>query len=236
MKTILFLLLVMVNSVIATAQNGFALIELFTSQGCSSCPAADKNLTDLLVDQGETEIYALSFHVDYWNYIGWKDPYSSKAFTERQRNYAKSLPSNVYTPQMVVNGKAEFVGSSKDKAITAIKTAVQETPKYKFDISNLVVNGDKVIFNYKIDKAPEGELLNVALVERGIENYVSRGENNGKTLHHDNVVKSFETVPLKKSGKLELTLHGEKLENCSVILYAQNKDLRVVAAGSKPVK
>src|SRR5438445_2521237 len=100
---------------IASAQNP-VVIELFTSQGCSSCPVADKNLAEI-IEKAETngqQVYGLSFHVDYWNDIGWKDPYSKAEFTERQKKYA-SIRSfeNIYTPQMIVNGETEFVGSDR---------------------------------------------------------------------------------------------------------------------------
>ena len=89
-------------------QNGVNVVELFTSQGCSSCPPADALLAQI---KDDTNVIALSYHVDYWNYLGWKDPYSNKAYSAYQRSYAKELNSGVYTPQMVVNGSKEFVGS-----------------------------------------------------------------------------------------------------------------------------
>ncbi|MEM6525653.1 MAG: DUF1223 domain-containing protein, partial [Bacteroidota bacterium] len=92
------------------ADHGVAVVELFTSQGCSSCPSADKNLSQLIKDKNDRKVFGLSFHVSYWNYLGWKDPYSKEAFTERQRKYAaKFANSSIYTPQMIVNGKEEFV-------------------------------------------------------------------------------------------------------------------------------
>ena len=103
-------------ALVAQAQMNPVIVELFTSQGCSSCPAADKNLTELL-RKAELEgqpVYGLSFHVDYWNYIGWKDPYSSKQFTARQQAYRDHFEAeSTYTPQMVVNGTTEFIGSNK---------------------------------------------------------------------------------------------------------------------------
>lgn len=215
------------------AQDGFAVVELFTSQGCSSCPAADKNLSELLAH--DNNIYGLSFHVDYWNYIGWKDPYSSKAYSERQRNYARKLKANVYTPQMIVNGAQVFVGSNKSLSAEAIKLATAQQAKYKIEIDELTVEAGKVSFNYKVNEIATDAMLNVALVERNIENYVSRGENQGKTLHHDNVVRAFETLPLKLSGKLQIELKDVKQINCSIILFVQDKDLQVVAANRQPL-
>ena len=110
---VLFMLIITTGNCHA---QGFALVELFTSQGCSSCPAADKYLSELIEKakkEGKT-IFALSFHVDYWNYIGWRDPYSSKEFTDRQKTYFENTKTtSIYTPQVLVNGSEEFVGSNK---------------------------------------------------------------------------------------------------------------------------
>ncbi len=230
MRKVVILFVLVGTSWLALGQEKFALIELFTSQGCSSCPAADRNLSELANAAGATNIYALSFHVDYWNYIGWKDPYSSKAFTERQRNYARVLPSQVYTPQMIVNGHVEFVGSNKSRLQDAIKEAINERPKYQLDISELTIHGDKATFTYRLDQPPANEWLNVALVEKSIENEVTRGKNIGKTLRHNNVVRSFESVPLKKSAKLQVMLNGGTWKNYAVILYVQDENLKVVGA------
>lgn len=97
----------------SSSQGSPIIVELFTSQGCSSCPPADRFLTELAARE-EFEIIPLSFHVDYWNYIGWTDPFSSPAWSDRQRHYARSFGGNrVYTPQMVVNGRWEGVGSNR---------------------------------------------------------------------------------------------------------------------------
>ena len=95
----------------------FVVVELFTSEGCSSCPPADELLSEIVDGRYEnTDVIGLSFHVDYWDYIGWKDPYASRDFTNRQRIYAEKLRSHqLYTPQMVVNGKHEFVGSNRQQ-------------------------------------------------------------------------------------------------------------------------
>jgi hypothetical protein len=114
MKTLSFFVLTLI-SITASAQSSPVIVELFTSQGCSSCPSADKNLAEIVenAERNHEPVYGLSFHVDYWNHLGWKDPYSNRAFTERQRNYAKLMNSeSIYTPQIVINGENEFVGSN----------------------------------------------------------------------------------------------------------------------------
>jgi hypothetical protein len=217
------------------AQENPVVIELFTSQGCSSCPAADRNLSQLLNEskKGTKEIYGLSFHVDYWNYIGWKDPYSQKVFTERQRRYAEKLGSSVYTPQMIVNGEVEFVGSSLGEARNAINKTTAKKSDYGIQISEWSIKDNKIFLSYTLSRPPENEILNIALVERDLQNYVPRGENEGRTLHHDNVVKTFKSIRLQKSGMIEIENAKENKQNTSVILYIQDENWKVKGAISK---
>src|SRR6187402_1594915 len=95
-----------------TTNNGFAVVELYTSEGCSSCPPADELVSKIQKESNGQPVYILAFHVDYWNRLGWKDVFGDAAYSKRQNDYAQylKLPS-VYTPQIVVNGKKEFVGS-----------------------------------------------------------------------------------------------------------------------------
>lgn len=234
MKFILFFSMLL--TVGKACSQGFALVELFTSQGCSSCPAADKNLTEV-IQKSEKEgksVYALSFHVDYWNYIGWKDPYSNKEFTERQQTYFEKVPlSSMYTPQIIVNGYDEFVGSNKKGVETSIDFALHQQPTYQISISNSTVSDGKVILKYDLNKDPSGEILNMAVVERDVENFVPRGENSGKHLQHDNVVRAFKTFPLKREGELTLTIPSVNSVKTSVIVYIQNKQWRVLAAAAR---
>ena len=113
--------------------SSFAVVELFTSEGCSSCPPADKLLGEIVANARENKksVFALAFHVDYWDYIGWKDPYAKKAFSERQQRYAQTFRSNrIYTPQMVVNGTEEFVGSNRAKARANIESALKKSADF----------------------------------------------------------------------------------------------------------
>ena len=178
MTKIYVLLAVVLVSLYAKAQNNPVIVELFTSQGCSSCPAADRNLTEIIEEANEKGryVYALSFHVDYWNYIGWKDPYSNIEFTERQRLYAQTLNlRSIYTPQMIVNGKAECIGSDRSASRKWIEEAAKVISKYNIAISNLKVSDHSMSLTYAIDKPPSNEVLNIAIVERNVENFVPRG-------------------------------------------------------------
>ena len=220
-------------TIISFGQNNPVIIELFTSQGCSSCPSADKNLTEILekANKEGKPIYGLSFHVDYWNYIGWKDPYSNKAFTERQRNYAEQLSvRSIYTPQMIVNGREEFVGSNQSESNVAISSALKEKPSYEISLSEVKWGKGNLSFQYKLDKAPTNETINIAIVQNHAENFVSRGENSGRKLSHDNVVKFFQTFSAKKNDSIQLTSLDLIPESYRLILFIQDRQLHVTGA------
>lgn len=210
-----------------TESKAIAVVELFTSQGCSSCPAADKVLSKI-VNEANTlndPVYALSFHVSYWNYLGWKDPYSSEKYTERQRAYGSAFKlSSIYTPQMIVNGKHEFVGSSEEKANKTVKSALNNQAKNNITFAMVDKDSKRVNVDFKVDGDVNAKWLNVAIVERDVENNVPRGENRGKKLHHDNVVRNFKTIEAKSSGSVEIEIPSDiNPEKSSVIVYVQDK-------------
>lgn len=233
MKLIIIVAASVLGSMHAYAQHNPVIVELFTSQGCSSCPSADANLTAILEKAAHdgNPVIGLSFHVDYWNYIGWKDPYSNKAFTARQRAYAEVMNlSSVYTPQMVINGAYELIGSDRRQSADAITKAAEQKPVYQIQITNYERKDGVVRFHYVLDKASQGELINIAIVERSVENYVPRGENTGRKLHHDNVVRTFITQALKQESDVEIEIAELNTENASLILYIQNKRMVMVGA------
>lgn len=207
---------------------GAVVIELFTSQGCSSCPAADKLLSEFIDQYASRElpIYGLSFHVDYWNRLGWRDPFSASEFTERQYRYADKLGNRrVYTPQMVVNGKNEFVGSSKRAASSAIRTALATTPSVEIEATEMAKSKNTIRLSYTVSGVDNGTTINIALVERGISTDVTRGENRGRKLTHDNVVRGFQQKTASENGKVSMNLPKDlDLEKGSIILYAQDSD------------
>jgi hypothetical protein len=209
----------------------FAVVELFTSEGCSSCPPADDLLGEIVKDaeKRQQRVFGLSFHVDYWNSLGWRDPYSDAAFSRRQREYARALKSDqVYTPQMVVNGRTEFVGSDRTRARKQIDLALKQpapaavklTQEEKKDMSS-------VAFAYEVERAARGSVLNVAVVERGLVSKVKRGENGGRTLRHENVVRAQETSLLGDAAKgtVQLKLPADLVrKNSMAIAYVQDSD------------
>jgi hypothetical protein len=180
----------------------FAVVELFTSEGCSSCPPADKLLSDLAAEAESAgkPVYTLSFHVDYWNHLGWTDPFSRPEFTARQQRYAQNLDGRVYTPQMIVNGSEEFVGSRGGAARRSIGNALGQSAGAAIALTS-VKNGDGTLtVGFAVTGHREGDLLNLAVVEQGISVPVKRGENGGRTLKHENVVRAFRTVRLDAKG------------------------------------
>lgn len=214
---------------------GFALIELFTSEGCSSCPSAERTLAELNEEYGK-DILVMEFHVDYWDYIGWKDPFSKKEFSDRQRAYANVFNLNsVYTPQAVVNGKNELVGSDKDKMERVIKTDLVKGSTNVIHITSSR-DGNKLVVNYDITNV-EGEYLNIALVQRKASSDVRRGENTGRKLEHLNVVREFHTIDAKANGKELIGLpQGSILMNdYMIIVYTQRKDNMEVTGATQLV-
>jgi hypothetical protein len=178
------------------------LVELFTSEGCSSCPSADNALARLAQRQPVegVELIALGFHVDYWDFLGWKDPYSSAEYSERQRRYALDGDDNrVYTPQMVVDGERAFVGG-EDEARTQAAAAAQRA-KVPLRLTARV-DGESVVVRVRTETAPAPGLeLWAALAEEGLSTDVKRGENAGKKLAHAAVVRTLATLPVAKASE-----------------------------------
>jgi len=211
----------------------FAVVELFTAEGCSSCPSADEllnEMTDILHKEGK-EVIGLSFHVTYWN-KGWEDPYSQEIFTERQKKYVQSIPTEqLYTPQAVVNGEKEFIGSNPIAFRDEVTAAISKTPTVEI-IATAKIKNDSLMVEYKSSKVQSNTVLNVAIVETHIKHFISRGENKSRTLKHFNVVRNFSASTLKTEGR-QLLLWPDRLaaDNSSVVLYTQNsKSMKITGA------
>ncbi len=193
---------------------GPVVVELFTSQGCSSCPPADRLLRELANEAGSMDmIIPLSYHVDYWNYLGWRDPFSKHEWTERQGDYVQAFGgSTMYTPQMVIQGRDELVGSrarsvrqrieqqAKNKKAQQVELKVGELAR-----SESVIEADVSLMGM----VPAKDYHLVAVVfQKGLSTEVPRGENAGKTLKNDFVVRNLQIVaPLQKSSNLDITHH-----------------------------
>jgi hypothetical protein len=215
------------------------LVELFTSEGCSSCPPADRALKFLADQQPvpNAEIIPLAFHVDYWNNLGWNDKFSSPTYSRRQELYVTRFGlGSSYTPEMVVDGRAEFVGNDTSKAVKKISEAANEQ-KGKVALS---LNGDAL--SVSITALPEHHPVTVflAVAESNIISAVKGGENDGLTINHSSVVRSLSTLGLidKDANSFETkgaipTVAGLKRENCQLVVFVQDNTTRkILAAGT----
>ena len=201
---------------------GFAVVELFTSEGCSSCPSADEALIELSHEYKQN-VFILGFHVDYWDRLGWKDACSDAAYSNRQQEYGRIFGlRSIYTPQVIVNGHTEFVGSDRTRLHQNIEKELTESSDPDMDLQAKSISENKVSVSYKIPDRGN-QLIRIALVEKYRETAVKRGENSGKTLRHINLVRDFKSV---NSGEGSVTMslpQSLKPENCLIIAYLQDK-------------
>lgn len=213
--------------------SGVAVVELFTSEGCASCPPADRLLRSL-VESARSEdqpIYALSFHVDYWNYLGWEDPYSDSTYSERQRRYDEVLGVDTYTPQIVVNGRTAMIGSRDRTVHDAIDEALSDPASVSLSIQTEVDPMTATVTYRLDDSVPDEANIQLALVERGLSQNVEQGENEGRTLIHSNVVRSLRTVSAQSSGRVPLSIpEGVDRSKASVIAFVQASSLAILGA------
>ncbi|WP_420149842.1 DUF1223 domain-containing protein [Spirosoma sp.] len=213
---------------VGPATKPVVVLELFTSQGCSSCPPADKALQEITQQAAKSgqAIYGLSFHVDYWNRLGWQDPFSTKQYTDRQRQYDRNLNTQTYTPQLVINGRQNVIGGQRKRIEQAIQT-IQKQPVSSFIgvDGSLVRNARQVTINYALSAAGPYR-VNVALVQKEAQTVVKNGENGGRTLLNTNVVRQFRTIDNSDaSGNVTLLLpDGLTADQTAVLVYVQRKD------------
>lgn len=209
---------------------GFAVVELFTSEGCSSCPPADEAVAELLAKNIE-EVFILTYHVDYWNRLGWKDEFSKPAYSARQKIYARYLSlDGIYTPQAIVNGTYQFVGSNKSQLNSILRNSLQSNEASNLNITAQKL-GNKITVNYIIT-GNDTFILNTALIQPKAVTAVKRGENGGRTLKHVNVVRELQTIDAAGSGKITIDIPDELTGlPLQVISYTQSKkNFRVLGA------
>ena len=220
-------------------EKGFAVVELFTSEGCSSCPPADKLIARIEKEDAQKQVYILSYHVDYWNQLGWKDRFSEPAYSSRQRQYASWLHLNtVYTPQIVVNGKREFVGSNESALNSAIEEGLQDSSQIKLKILARPENG-RLNVEYETDDAAKGKDIVFALIQKSAETKVKAGENHGMTLTHVQIVRKLVVETLKeRKGSVFIDMQKEEENNAwELIGFVQDKKSgRIISAGKEEVK
>jgi hypothetical protein len=198
------------------------ILELFTSEGCSSCPPADNLLSQF--SAMNNSVIPLSLHVDYWNRLGWTDRFSNREFSDRQRAYAKQFHLNsIYTPQLVVNGTYEMTGSNKEAAVSAIKKCLQENASVKLDLLPDKITGNKIKFHVTTQGETANMYLSAALVQKHAETRVTAGENKNAVLSHTNVVRLLKSVPAAKKCEFEMDIPTD-ITDWYLVVYAQQKD------------
>lgn len=210
-------------------------LELFTSQGCSSCPSADVLLEKVSKEFANDNLFGLSYHVDYWNYIGWTDPFSKKEFTEKQRSYARKFRDNqIYTPAVIVNGKEHFVGSNRSKMYAKIKEYKNKSSNYSISLGAIEKTAKSIKINYKIDGNIANTKARIVLAIKERTTNVKRGENARRTLKNSNIV--VEELYLKqvaKEGNYELQIPEivQKSDKIDVLLILENTKSDILSAG-----
>src|SRR4051812_44314727 len=171
-------------------------VELFTSEGCSSCPPADELLGRLRQDLAakNVQVIPLGFHVDYWNRLGWKDRFSSAEFTRRQEQYTHAMKvDGPYTPEMVVDGEVEFVGNDAGRAQSTIRQQASQLETAQVKIA--LAGADQLTIQVKGPASSNGNaLVMLAITEDNLSTNVFSGENGGRTLHHAAVVRELQEV------------------------------------------
>jgi hypothetical protein len=219
-----------------TDSKGFAVVELFTSEGCSSCPPADELVARIQKEDKDKQVYILAYHVDYWNRLGWKDVFSNADYSKRQNEYAKWLNlQSVYTPQVIVNGKKEFVGSEEGTLRNAITAGLRVQPAGALTLG-AVTNQGQASVEYHANGTGKNTSLLLALVQKSAQTKVKSGENGGHTLSHVQIVRKVQSLPLAISGngKTAITLPDDfNTLGWEVIGFVQNDTNGEILAAAK---
>lgn len=208
----------------ATILKPKGVVEVFTSQGCHSCPPADRMVGKL---SKTNEILAISTHVDYWDYLGWKDIFATKANTQRQYSYARALrETQVYTPQAVINGRTHAVGSRENQVIGTVNTLADSNQGMVVPI-NVTVDANSLSINideHSVAKDATVYILSLKSVEK-VD--IERGENSGKTISYHNILKDRQPIGMVKAGGLQMQYPIAELKRMGGDCYAillQNTD------------
>ena len=229
------------------------LVELFTSEGCSSCPPADALLQQLEQQQpvAGAEIIAIEEHVDYWNHDGWLDPFSSPEWTQRQQSYVALLKADAYTPELVVNGRRQFVGNNAREAELEIENAAGGLKTEVTIASGGAGSKGSKQFSVSVGKMEQktaGDVAEVwlAVTEDGLHSSVNRGENSGHVLHHVATLRSLQRIGVAGANGASASFTAEpvvkfnshwNVESLHVTVFVQEKKSRqILGAASTKIK
>jgi hypothetical protein len=218
----------------ADTNNGFAVIELFTSQGCSSCPPADALLGKFAMAH-DTQVLPIAFHVDYWNRLGWKDPYSSPLYSQRQRGYVDLFNlDGAYTPQAVVNGTRQLVGSDASLLAAAVVEAKSTKPRANITIVGMLQHADTVSVKYHIQGVYNNTTVHAVLVQEQVETHIKAGENKGLSLNNYHIARDLETAQATATGELHLQMAPSNANAAfKVILFVQQGDGKIIGVAQQ---
>lgn len=214
------------------ANESFVMIQLFTSQGCSSCPPADRLVELVKEEYKDKNVYVMSYHVDYWNRLGWKDPFSKKEFTKLQYRYAGQFrETRVYTPQIVVNGQEHFVGSNGTKLRKRIGSYLEKTSANDITVTQKK-KGTSVELAFQVSGDVTNKSLKISQLQKNSITQVKRGENSNRTLSNSNIVLEETELILDKEGKatFQLSLKDFDVKKMSLIAFVQSKSLEITGA------
>jgi hypothetical protein len=226
------------NKIETINKNGFAVVELFTSEGCSSCPPADELLAKLQRESAEKNIYLLAYHVDYWDRLGWKDQFSSNEYTKRQQKYLDWLNLYVmYTPQFIINGTTEFAGYNESALNEKVSAALNAKTTANLDLT-AKTNKDSLEINYTINLLQKDANLVLATIQKQATSKIFRGENQGATLHHVQIVKQLNSFQLtQKEGKIKIVqLENFNSKDFEIIGFIQNSVTGKISISTKAAK
>lgn len=230
----LFLTFALLNTDPIHKSEPFVLIQLFTSQGCSSCPPADALIERIKEEYKKKNVYILSYHVDYWNRLGWKDPFSKREFTEIQYNYVDQFRErNVYTPQIVINGREHFIGSKESKLRKRIKAYLNTKPENSITFSSDKSIDGSLVFNYEVSGDIKNKSLKLAFVLENSITKIKKGENNNKILSNSNIVLKEIALSLSDQNKGSITIPEASLnikKDLILISFIQDDQLKITGA------
>jgi len=230
--TLFVLLCLALGTATAEAGERPIMVELFTSEGCSSCPPADALLAEIA---GRPEVLALSFHVDYWDRLGWKDPFSSPEASERQRRYGELLGlATVYTPQVVVDGKWQAVGSDRADVERALDTARRN--RNAVPVALALDHGHAQIKLGPSEDAVSAAVLLIGFDRRHVS-AVKRGENRGRTLAHVDVVRGVEEVGRfnGRASEIEAPIRWQSDRIAAIVQARDGRILGVAISDAEPL-
>jgi hypothetical protein len=213
-------------------------VELYTSEGCSSCPPADRWLSDLAA-RGDKRVVPLAFHVSYWDYIGWQDRFADSRYTERQRALASAQGSSmVYTPQVMIGGQ-DFRRWSSPGAVDRALDEIANAPSAARIVIASKAAGDSGIegnASLQLANKPRNVALFVALTQDGLSSKVTAGENRGETLHHHAVVRDLQMIPAADGAFRFVRKPDWDPQHMSLVAFAQDTATgRVLQAVSAPI-